>query len=68
MPEAGWTEIEAAKHGGLWRGGTVVVTGRGVSLAPNGLNRAFHDELQTISVPAADIHHAVRHELNHAQA
>jgi hypothetical protein len=49
------------KHGGLWVGGTVVVTHSGVSFAPNDLNRAFHDELQTISVPAANIR-AVRHE------
>jgi hypothetical protein len=49
------------KHGGLWVGGTVVVADSGVSFAPNDLNRAFHDELQTISVPAADIR-AVRHE------
>lgn len=49
------------KHGGLWVGGTVVVTDRGVSFAPNGLNRAFHDERETISVRAADIR-AVRHE------
>jgi len=49
------------KHGGLWVGGTVVVTDSGVSFAPNGLNRAFHDELQTISVRAADVR-AVRHE------
>ena len=48
------------KHGGLWVGGTVVVTDSGVSFAPNGLNRAFHDELETISVRAADVR-AVRH-------
>jgi len=49
------------KHGGLWVGGTVVVADSGVSFALNGLNRAFHDELETISVRAADIR-AVRHE------
>src|SRR5262245_3238528 len=49
------------KHGGLWVGGTVAVTNDGVSFAPNALNRAFHDDLETISVRADDIR-AVRNE------
>jgi hypothetical protein len=49
------------KHGGLWVGGTVSVSQSGVSFSPNGLNRAFHDRLEPINVPAEDIR-AVRHE------
>ncbi len=49
------------KHGGLWVGGAVSVSEAGVSFSPNSLNRAFHDELQMIHVPAKDIR-AVRHE------
>jgi hypothetical protein len=49
------------KHGGLWVGGTVSVSKSGVSFSPNGLNRAFHDGLEPIDVPAEDIR-AVRYE------
>lgn len=49
------------KHGGLWVGGTVVATSGGVSFAPNGLNRAVHEDLEAIDVPARDIK-SVRHE------
>jgi hypothetical protein len=49
------------KHGGLWVGGTVTVSEAGVFFSPNRLNRIFHDELQTIDVPAKDIR-AVRYE------
>ena len=49
------------KHGGLWVGGTVAVSETGVSFTPNGLNRAFHYDLQPVEVPAKDIR-AVRYE------
>jgi hypothetical protein len=49
------------KHGGLWVGGTILVTSGGVSFAPNGLNRAVHEELEPVDVPARDIK-SVRHE------
>lgn len=49
------------KRGGLWVGGTVSVSQSGVSFSPNGLNRAFHDGVEPINVPAKDIR-AVRHE------
>jgi hypothetical protein len=49
------------KHGGLWVGGTVLATSGGVSFAPNGLNRALHEDLEAIDVPAGDIK-TVRHE------
>ena len=43
------------KHGGLWVGGTISVSQRGVSFSPNGLNRVFHDGLEPINVLANDI-------------
>ena len=49
------------KHGGLWVGGTILVSESGVSFIPNSLNRVFHDALHTIDVPAGDIRE-VRHE------
>ena len=49
------------KHGGLWVGGTVSVSQSGVSFTPNGPNRAFHEGLEPICVPAEDIR-AVRYE------
>ena len=49
------------KHSGLWVGGTILVTNGGVSFAPNRLNRAFHEDLEPIDVPARDIK-SVRHE------
>jgi len=49
------------KHGGLWVGGTVAVSQAGVSFSPNGLNQAFHEGLEPISVPAHDVR-AVRYE------
>src|SRR5262245_59677681 len=49
------------RHGGLWVRGTVVVSERGVSFLPNGLNLTLHDGLATIEVPAQDIQ-AVRYE------
>jgi hypothetical protein len=39
----------------------VRATTGGVSFAPNGLNRAFHEGLEAIDVPARDIK-SVRHE------
>jgi hypothetical protein len=49
------------KFGGLWVGGTVTVSPDGVSFAPNALNRAVHEPLEPISVPAKDVR-AVRSE------
>lgn len=49
------------KHGGLWVGGTVSVSESGVSFSPNRLNRAVHDGLEPIDVPAKEIR-AVRYE------
>jgi hypothetical protein len=49
------------KHGGLWVGGTVHATRGGVTFAPNGLNRVFHEDLEAIDVAAGDIK-SVRHE------
>jgi hypothetical protein len=49
------------KHGGLWVGGTVSVSQSRISFFPNGLNRAFHEGMEPISVLAKDIR-AVRHE------
>ena len=49
------------KHGGLWVGGTVSVSQSGVSFTPNGLNRAFHESLESMSVPSENIR-AIRHE------
>jgi len=49
------------KKGGLWVGGVVLISAGGVSFTPNGLNRAVHKPLESISVPAGAIR-AVRHE------
>ena len=49
------------RHGGLWVGGTIRVSQAGVSFSPNGLNRAFHEELDSIYVPANSIR-AVRYQ------
>ena len=49
------------KWGGLWVGGTVSIAPQGVSFTPNRINRAVHEGLEPIDVPAADIR-AVRHE------
>jgi hypothetical protein len=42
-------------HGGLWVGGTVVVSSTGVSFVPNRLNRLVHNEPEAVNVPGADI-------------
>jgi len=49
------------KHGGLWVGGTVAVSRAGVSFSPNGRNRACHEALEPLGVPAEDVR-AVRYE------
>jgi hypothetical protein len=49
------------KWGGLWVGGTVSIAPQGVSFTPNRINRAVHEALEPINVPAEDIR-AVRHE------
>jgi len=63
LPSAALSAVQRfkRKHGGLWVGGTVLATSAGVSFAPNGLNRAFHEHLEAIDVPAGDIK-SVRHE------
>lgn len=43
------------KEGGLWVGGTVLILRTGISFVPNLLNRAAHEELERINIPAADI-------------
>lgn len=42
-------------HGGLWVGGTVVVSGSGVSFVPNRPNRLLHNGLEAVNVRAEDI-------------
>jgi hypothetical protein len=42
-------------QGGLWVGGTVVVSSSGVSFVPNRLNRLFHDALEPVNIRAEDI-------------
>jgi hypothetical protein len=63
MPAVALSAIERFKrrHGGLWVGGTLSVSRNGVSFSPNRLNRAFHEDLEPINVPADDIR-AVRQE------
>ena len=63
LPSAALSAVQRfkRKYGGLWVGGTVVATSRGVSFAPNGLNRALHEDVGAIDVLARDIK-SVRHE------
>lgn len=63
MPTAAFWAIDRfkRKQGGLWVGGTVLVSQSGVSFLPNRLNRAFHEGLEPINVLANDIR-AVKHE------
>jgi hypothetical protein len=42
-------------HGGVWVGGTLVVSNSGVSFLPNRLNRLVHNALGPVNVPAEDI-------------
>jgi len=49
------------KHGGLWVGGTVSVSEGGISFSPNRINRAVHEGLESIHVPAEDVR-AIRRE------
>jgi len=41
--------------GGLWVGGTVTVTADALDFVPNILNKAFHDKLQSIHIPLAQM-------------
>ena len=43
------------RQGGLWVGGTVFVSNRGVSFVPNGVNRFVHSNLEPVNVQAHDI-------------
>ena len=64
-----WMPVEALsaiarfkrKHGGLWVGGTISVSERGIAFTPNRVNRAVHEGLESIHVLAEDIR-AVRRE------
>jgi hypothetical protein len=42
-------------HGGLWVGGTVIVSSSGVSFVPNRLNRLVHNDPEPVNVRAEDI-------------
>ncbi|UWX04528.1 hypothetical protein H1235_06635 [Pseudoxanthomonas sp. NC8] len=48
------------KHSGLWVGGRVTATADGVRFAPNGMNRIFHEGLESTYIPMADIRSVVR--------
>lgn len=43
------------KHGGLWVGGGVVISSKGISFSPNFFNRNFHKELKDIYIPQETI-------------
>ena len=57
LPSAALSAIARFKrrHGGLWVGGTVSVSQRGISFSPNRLNQAVHEGLEPINVSANDI-------------
>lgn len=39
------------KHGGLWVGGNVTISGLSVRFVPNGFNYALHRQLDEIDIP-----------------
>jgi hypothetical protein len=43
------------KHGGLWVGGTLSVSEGGIAFTPNRINRAVHEHVEAVGVPAHDI-------------
>lgn len=49
------------KHGGLWVGGTVLITDESVAFAPNGMNIAVHRDLCPVMIPRQNIE-SVRRE------
>lgn len=49
------------KHGGLWVGGTVVLSDQGVEFSPNALNRKLHEQIDGVSIPASSIK-AIEHK------
>ena len=57
LPAATLSRIHrfARAHGGLWVGGTVSVSSRGVSFVPNRANRLVHNDPAAVDVPAGDI-------------
>src|SRR5262245_51659281 len=63
LPMASRSAIDRFKrtHGGLWVGGTVLVSSSGVSFVPNRLNRLVHSDPEPVNVRAEDIR-AVRRE------
>jgi hypothetical protein len=63
MPAAALSTIVRfkRKHGGLWVGGAVTVSESGIAFSPNRINRAVHEHLEAVDVPAGDIR-AIRRE------
>ncbi len=43
------------RHKGLWVGGEVVLGRDGITFTPNALNRAIHERVQVITIPASNI-------------
>ncbi|MCE3263898.1 MAG: hypothetical protein K0R43_2977 [Pseudoduganella sp.] len=54
-------EAIGAMMGGLWVGGTVTVSADALDWVPNIMNKAFHDKLQMVHIPLAEVR-AVRRE------
>lgn len=54
-------EAIGAAMGGLWVGGTVTVSAYALEWVPNIMNQVFHDQLQSVHIPLADVR-AVRRE------
>ena len=48
------------KHGGLWVGGKVTATPDGLRFAPNRLNRAFHEGLESTNISLSSIRAVTR--------
>ena len=51
------TVLEQFKRhfGGLWVGGRLTLTDTALTFAPNGMNRAVHKDLATVTIPLAAI-------------
>lgn len=54
-PAAEGVEGFKRKHGGVWVGGRLVVTGEEIRFSPNALNVAVHDRLSSILIPLASV-------------
>jgi hypothetical protein len=48
------------KNGGLWVGGTVLITDEGVAFSPNGINIAVHRDLCPVMIPRQNIENVRR--------